>query len=173
MLVGQSRFVSDELRRGGSLNRETILGMGFVSDYFSAPSDEAAARAVEIDVGLREPLYDVVQMKNLIPNYHLVPVESFLTGRSAAAVTENPRNGHLLAEADDHQVVVVALSDELTAGLASASSERLAAAAESWSGFEDFEDADTSGLLGFLTELAGLARKATARHEKLYCLLCV
>lgn len=49
--------------------------MGFLSDYFSAPSDEAAARAVGIDVDLREPPYDVLQMKNLIPDYHLVPVE--------------------------------------------------------------------------------------------------
>lgn len=147
--------------------------MGFLSDYFSAPSDEAAARAVGIDVDLREPPYDVLQMKNLIPDYHLVPVEAFLTGRSAEAVKENPRNGHLLAQVEDHQVVVVTLSDELTASLASASSERLAAAAESWSGFEDFQGTNTSGLLGFLVDLADLARRATARNERLYCYLCV
>lgn len=147
--------------------------MGFLSDYFSAPSDEAAARAVEIDIDLREPPYDVLQMKNLIPDYHLAPVEVFLTGRSAEAVKENPRNGKLLAEAEDHQVVVVTLSDELTASLAEASSERLAEAAESWSHFEDFQGTDTSGLAGFLGDLSSLARRATARNEHLYCYLCV
>jgi hypothetical protein len=147
--------------------------MGFLSDYFSAPSDEAAARAIEIEIDLRKPPYDVLQMKNIIPDYHLVPVEAFLTGRSAETVKENPRNGKLLAEADDQQVVVVALSDELTASLAAAGSGRLADAAESWSHFEDFQGTDTSGLIGFLGDLASLARRATARDEKLYCLLCV
>jgi len=147
--------------------------MGFVSDYFSAPSDEAAARAIGIDVDLREPPYDVLQMKNLIPDYHLAPVEVFLTGRSAEAVKENPRNGKLLAQAEDEQVVVVTISDEFAASLAGASSERLAEAAESWSHFEDFQGTDTSGLVGFLGDLASLARRARARNERLYCYLCV
>lgn len=86
---------------------------------------------------------------------------------------ENPRNGMLLAQAEDGQVVVVALSDELTASLAEAGSERLAEAAESWSRFEDFQGTDTSGLAGFLSGLASLARRATARNEHLYCYLCV
>jgi hypothetical protein len=162
----------------GSLSRLTLTrwnntGMGFLSDYFSAPSDEAAARAIEMDVDLREPPYDVLQMKNLIPHYHLVPVEAFLTGRSAEVVEENPRNGQQLAGTEDQQAEVVTLSDELTASLASASSERLADAAESWSHFEDFQGTDTSGLIGFLSDLASLARRATARNERLYCLLCV
>src|SRR5689334_6330268 len=145
--------------------------MGFLSDYFSAPSDEAAARAIEIDIDLREPPYDVLQMKNLIPEYHLAPVEVFLTGRSAEAVKDNPRNGMLLAQAEDHQVVVVTVSDELTASLAEASSEQLAEAAESWSHFEDFQGTDTSGLAGFLSDLASLAQRARARNEHLYCYL--
>ena len=147
--------------------------MGFLSDYFSAPSDEAAARAIEMDVDLREPPYDVLQMKNLIPDYHLVPVEVFLTGRSAEVVKENPRNGQQLAGTEDQQAEVVTLSDELTASLASASSEQLADAAESWSHFEGFQGTDTSGLIGFLSDLASLARQATARNERLYCFLCV
>jgi hypothetical protein len=147
--------------------------MSFLSDYFSAPSDEAAARAIEIDVDLREPPYDVLQMKNLIPGYHLVPVEAYLTGRSVAAVEENPRNGLQLAGTEDHEAEVVTLSDELIASLASASSERLADAAEAWSHFEDFQGTDTSGLIGFLSDLASLARRATARNERLYCFLCV
>lgn len=146
--------------------------MGFLSDYFSAPSDEAAARAIDIDVDLREPPYDVLQMKNLIPGYHLAPVEAFLTGRGAEAVKDNPRNGMLLAQAEDQQAVVVTVSDELTASLAAASSERLAHAAESWSHFEDFQGADTSALAGFLGDLASLARRARDRNEHLYCYLC-
>jgi hypothetical protein len=34
-------------------------GCGAAPDYFSAPSDEAAARAIGIDVDLHEPPYDV------------------------------------------------------------------------------------------------------------------
>lgn len=146
--------------------------MGILSDYFSAPSDEAAARAIEIDV-LRERPYDVLQMKNMIPQYHLEPVEVFLTGRSAQAVRENPRYAMVLADAEDQQVVVVTLSDEFAAGLAEASSERLAEAAESWSHFEAFQGTNTSGLAGFLGDLASLARRARARNERLYCYLCV
>jgi hypothetical protein len=147
-------------------------GMGFLSDYFSAPSDEAAARAIEIDVDLRESPYEVLQLEDLIPGYHLVPVEVFLTGRSAEVVKGNPRNGMLLAQAEDGEVVVLTVSDELTASLAEASDELLAEAAESWSHFEDFQGTDTSGLAGFLGDLASLARRARARNEHLYCYLC-
>ena len=42
----------------------------------------------------------------------------------------------------------------------------------SWSQFQDFQGTDTSGLERFLAELAALARRATARKEHLYCLLC-
>ncbi|GAB3958434.1 hypothetical protein GCM10029978_003360 [Actinoallomurus acanthiterrae] len=142
--------------------------MSVLSDYFSAPSDEAAARAVTESLSY----YDVIQMKGLFPDYHLVPLEVFLTGRSIEEIEEGPRHGRLLASVDDHQVVVVTVSDELMAGLAAAESRRLAEAAESWSRFEDFQGSDTSGLVDFLEELAGLARRATVRKEHLYCKIC-
>lgn len=143
--------------------------MSVVSDYFSAPSDETAARAVTD--GLDQPSYDVLQTRDLLPGYHLVPVEVFLTGRSAEAVKAGPRHGRPLASVDDDAVVVVTVSDELTVGLAAAGSERLAAAAVSWSQFEHFQGKDTSGLAGFLGELAALVRRATARRQHLYCLI--
>jgi hypothetical protein len=141
--------------------------MSVLSDYFSAPSDEAAARAATD--GLSQPPYEVLQMRDLFPDYHLVPLEVFLTGRSAEAVGEGPRHGRLLASVDDE--VVVTVSDELTASLAAASSGLLAEAAASWSQFGDFQDKDTSGMAGFLGDLAGLARRATARKEHLYCMM--
>lgn len=144
--------------------------MSVLSDYFSAPSDQAAAHAVtEI---LSTSSYDVIQMKGLSPNYHLVPVEVFLTGRSTEEIKESPRHGRHLASVDDHQVVVVTVSDELMASLAAASSQQLAEAAESWSRFEDFQGSDTSGLVDFLGELASLAQRATAKKEHLYCKIC-
>lgn len=143
-----------------------------LSDYFSAPSDESAARVVEPDVHLGDPPYDVLWMKNLMPDYHLVPVEAFLTDRSEKEVKENPRNGMVLANVED-TVVVVTVSDELTASLAESTSDQLAKAAESWSNFADFQGTDTSGLAGFLGNLADLARRATARRERLYCHLCI
>jgi len=144
--------------------------MSVPSDYFSAPSDEAAARAVTDD--LSRPAYDVLETKGLFPDYHLVPVEVLLTGRSAEAVKEGPRHGRLVASVDDDQVMVVTVSDELTASLAAASGAQLAEAAGSWSQFEDFQGMDTSGLARFLTDLADLARRATARNEHLYCKIC-
>lgn len=141
--------------------------MSVLSDYFSALSDEAAARALTDT--LSQPAYDVVEANGLAPSYHLLPVETFLTGRSAKTVKEGPRHGVVLASVDDFAVVVVTVSDELTAGLAAASSERIAEAAESWSQFEDFQGTDTSGLAGFLTELSGLAQRALTRKERLYC----
>lgn len=143
--------------------------MGVLSNYFSAPSDEAAAGALTGE--LPGPGYDVLPMKNLFPDYHLVPVEVFLTGRSAEAVQVGPRHAKLVASAGDYDVVVLAVSDELMEGLAAASGEQLAAAAASWSQFEDFQGTGTSGLAGFLGELADLARRATAREEHLYCLI--
>ena len=144
--------------------------MSVLSDYFSAPSDEAAASVVA-DL-LSDTGYDVLEMNNLFPDYHLLPVEVFLTGRSTEAVKDGPRHCKLLASVDDYQVVVVTVSDELTASLAAASSEQLAEAAESWAQFEDFRGSDTSGLAGFLGDLASLARRATARNEHLYCKMC-
>jgi hypothetical protein len=144
--------------------------MSVLSDYFSAPSDEAAASMVtEL---LSESSHDVVEMKGIFPDYHLLPVEAFLTGRSAEEVRTGRRNGNLLASADDDQVVVVTVSDDLTASLAAATGEQIAEAALSWSSFEDFQGLDTSGLAGFLGDLAGLAQRATARKERLYCKIC-
>jgi hypothetical protein len=144
--------------------------MSALSDYFSAPSDEVAARAVT-DVP-SWPANDALEAKGIFPNYHLMPVEVFLTGRSAEAVEGGPRHGRLLASVDDNEVVVVTVSDELTASLAMASSEQLAEATGSWSRFEGFQGVDTSGLARFLADLAVLARRATARNEHLYCRIC-
>ena len=52
-----------------ALTRWNNGSTGFLSDYFSAPSDESAARAIETDADLREPPYDVLPMKNLIPHH--------------------------------------------------------------------------------------------------------
>jgi hypothetical protein len=147
--------------------------MGLLSYYFSAPSDETAARAIDIDTDLDEPPYDVLQMKNLVPDHHLEPVEVFLTGRNAKAVKDNPRSGMVLAEADDDGAVVMTLSDEFTAGLAAASDGLLGEAAESWSrSGVALEGTDTPGLAVILGDLASLARRAAARNDRLYCYLC-
>ncbi|MFG2004388.1 hypothetical protein ACGFNU_35075 [Spirillospora sp. NPDC048911] len=141
--------------------------MSVLSDYFSAPSDEEAAHA--ITESLSSLFDDVLQMNNLFPDYHLVPLEAFLTGRSTEEIEKGPRHGKLLASVDDHQVMVVTVSDELMVSLAAASPQRLVEAAESWSRFEDFQGSDTSGLVDFLRELADLARRAMTDEEHLYC----
>ena len=75
----------------------------------------------------------------------------------------------VLANAED-TVVVVTLSYDFTAILAEATSELLAGSAEAWS---RYWDKDAPAAVGFLGNLADLARRASAGNERLYCHLCV
>ncbi len=75
---------------------------------------------------------------------------------------------------DDDDQMVIALTDELQAALAVADDARLREVAVPWSRTEEFgEQADPDDLAGVLTELAALAREATAADERLYCWTCL
>ncbi|MFI7212499.1 hypothetical protein [Micromonospora maritima] len=151
--------------------------MGILCDYFSAPDDEAAAAVADVPGGpgsAPDPGLDVVELKGTQPTVQLGTLEALLTGRDYDAVTENSRWCKAVAVRHDGEVLVLSLTDELQAALADAPQSRLREVAEPWSTTEEFwGQAEPSVLAEALIELAGLARRATARAERLYCWVCV
>ncbi|MFG2048775.1 hypothetical protein ACGFIW_15255 [Micromonospora sp. NPDC048935] len=151
--------------------------MGILCDYFSAPTDEAAAEVIDVLGGPRvasDPGFDVVELKGIQPFVQLGKLEELLTGIDYDAVTENPRWVHDVAVRDDGELLVVSLTDEVQAALAGASESQLREAAVPWSQIEEFwGHAEPSDLAEVLIELAGLARRATERNERMYCWVCL
>ena len=185
--------------------------MGVLFDYFSAPSDEAAASTIDRvggpgsqavlasppamltkrrglfgrkpsepvqepqfteDVSL--PLFDTLAVKGIDPLVQLGTLEELLTGRPYDDVVEDPRSGKDLASRNGGEVLVLTITDTLTAALLSASDERLAGVAVPWSQTEEFwGQGDPADLADFLRDLAALARRADAAGHKLYCWLSV
>ncbi|PPK63444.1 hypothetical protein V5P93_001053 [Actinokineospora auranticolor] len=141
-------------------------------DYFAAPSDDAAAGALEaFDV-------EFVDFKNADPFVLFGKLEALLTGATYGAVTADPRQGDLIAAEDE--CLVVSVTDALTTALATATPEALAAAAAAWTGADEWfgpalepSAADLAGLADYLltglTATAALATSAQARGERLYC----
>jgi hypothetical protein len=152
--------------------------MGVITDYFSAPSDEAAARVFDRPGGPAQPLgdappLDTVESKGIDPAVMLGTLEAIITGRSWQDVFAKPGHGKALAHDDEGCLLVCAVSVELQALLAPATSGQLAAWAVPWSQTEEFRGAEPDSLTWFLDELAALARRASARDERLYCWICV
>src|SRR5262249_24967029 len=128
-------------------------------DYFSAASDEAAASAIGLLGGPGVPLagpsrlglaevhhtgapqgapFDTVPTKGIDPLVQLGTLEALLTGRDYEQIVTGARAGHVLANQDGGQRLVVTLTEELQAALADADDEQLASAAVPWSQPEQF-----------------------------------
>jgi len=119
-------------------------------------------------------IFDTVSGNGIDPVVQMGTLEELLTGRSFHDITFDPRSGHLVADRDGGELLVVTLTDALSTALASASDEDLEQAAVPWSETEEFWDAvDPAVLAGFLKDLAGLARRAEASGQGLYCWVCV
>jgi hypothetical protein len=119
-------------------------------------------------------VYDTLSVKGIDPVVQLGTLEELLTGRPYDDVVDDPRSGHNLALRDGGERLVVTLTDPLTAALAEASDEILERVARPWSETEEFWNAaDPTDLAEFLKELAGLAQRAQAGDQKLYCWVCV
>ncbi|NUT36651.1 MAG: hypothetical protein HOV79_26655 [Hamadaea sp.] len=66
------------------------------------------------------------------------------------------------------------LTDELQAALSAATEAHLHAAAEEWARTEEsWRDADGDAVQNIVSQLAVLARHATAGGQRLYCWVCV
>jgi hypothetical protein len=151
--------------------------MGVLYDYFSAPSDEAAATALNRIGGPGQPsedtpplpAFDTFQTKGIDPNVVLHKLEALLTGREYQDVAR----GRMVAISDSGEQIVHALTDSTSAALADADAERLASVAVPWSQIEEFwGKGDPAELASWLGELAALARRARERSERLYCWIC-
>jgi len=163
--------------------------------YFSAASDEDAARAINLPDGPGRPTsdqpprrgwkpgrrtttavpeFDSVLSGGFDPVVQMGTLEAQLTGRDYEAVTTGPRSGHIVASADGGQRLVIAVTDELRDTLAAASDDVLRSAAGPWSQTDEFfGGGDPDILVGSLHELAELARRASNTNHRIYCWVCV
>lgn len=120
------------------------------------------------------PAFDTVSAGGIDPVVMMGTLEELLTGRPYDEVTNDPRSGHIVAIRDEGQLLVVALTDALSRALAAASPQRLADVAVLWAATEEFGgQADPHDLAIVLNELSGLAGRAQAKGERLYCWVCV
>ncbi|MFI5928324.1 hypothetical protein ACIA3K_20495 [Micromonospora sp. NPDC051543] len=151
--------------------------MGILCDYFTAGSDEAAAAVIDVLGGpcaATDPELQVLELKGLEPSVLIGKLEELLTGVDYDAVTERPRWSHIVAARDDGDQLVIALTDEVQAALSTSSEADLRRVAVPWSQVEEIRgQCEPSDLAEILIELATLARRATARRERLYCWVSV
>ncbi|MGE7387863.1 hypothetical protein ACQKM2_20540 [Streptomyces sp. NPDC004126] len=149
--------------------------MGALFGYYAAADDGDAVRAVDREDG--QPVgtgYDSLVVKGIDPVVGLLPAEVLVTGRTAGAVTADPRHGHLVGTVGDGEVVTLSLTGSFCDSLARVGPERLGEVARGWSASGVFDaESDLTELTGFLEDLAALAERAAARGHRLYCWISV
>ncbi|HUQ60503.1 hypothetical protein [Lentzea sp.] len=143
--------------------------MAVLYDYFAAPSDDAAATALED--GPRDQ-FPTVETKFIEPLVVMGCLEELLTGRPYDEVIKDPRWGHgVVIEHDDSGLMVITVTDGLRDGLAAAGD--LDEVAVRWAGIEELAGFDAAVLAEILGELKDLAVDAEKNGERLYCWTCV
>ena len=155
--------------------------MGVLTDYFSAPSDQAAASALDrvggpaqpADGPSPQPPFDTFQSKGLDPYVLMGKLEEALTGQGYRVITADPQYGRKVAERGADGPWVCKISSPLQAALAQAGSDELTRVAVRWSQAEEHHGAAPESLAWVLEKLSGLARRATAKDEHLYCWICL
>jgi hypothetical protein len=130
-------------------------------EYFAAPSDRAAAAYLD-----KGPGDDGIKAPELDPAVVLPSLESALTGVDEDVILDNPRLADLVAESGE--LAVYTVTDELREALATATSDQLGEVAEGMVELEELDDADPEVILGYLEDLAELARGAVGENQKLY-----
>jgi hypothetical protein len=142
--------------------------VGVLYDYFAAP-DDAAAGAV-IDEG-PAGLFETVATK-IDCVVELAYVEELLGGRSVDEQLDDPRTGGVVEQCDER--LVLSISEEMQAALASLPDAELPQIARMWAQAEEFEGAaDPAHLELVLRDLRALSQTATERTLGLYCWACV
>jgi len=131
-------------------------------EYFAATNDRASAAFVD-----KGPGDDGVSAPDLDPAVILASLESILTEVDEDVVLDNPRVADLVA--DDGDLGVYTVTDELRDALATSDSDQLGGAAEQLVELEELEGADPEMILGVLEELSELARRAVDANQRLYC----
>jgi hypothetical protein len=141
--------------------------MGNLYDYFAAADDRTAAATLNDSPNperfevISEGIDPVVQMGTLESLLRAVPYEQVMVSRG---------QGTLVSDPDSVSQWVIRLTDTLRDALAAATAGQLAEVAVPWSQTDEFCGRGDAGLLaGVLGDLAGLARRAQARRDHLYC----
>jgi hypothetical protein len=150
--------------------------MGVLYDYFSAESDDEAAKVLGWVGGPGSPPPDR-QAKDFVglkidPYVQMGTLEALLTGRPYDEITNRPRHACDIAPGPgvDSEQGVMALTDEFADALATATDAQLAAAAEPWAGTDEFSGwAEPRELEEVMRDLRGLAQRASEEGRRLYC----
>jgi hypothetical protein len=140
-------------------------------DYFSAADDQAAVAVLDTLGGPSQASLDVVDLKNIDPVVCIAQLEAIMAGCSYEDARRRPRSGQLLSSPEAEDAFVVSVSDTLCELLAVATADDLARAAGLWSQTEELRmmRADAETMASVLADLAGLARRAQASNQRLYC----
>ncbi|MET8630720.1 hypothetical protein ABZW30_44730 [Kitasatospora sp. NPDC004669] len=140
-------------------------------DYFSAADDHTAVAVLQTPGGPGQAGLDVVFLKNIDPVVAIAQLEAIMTSCSYEEASERPRSGQLLSDPEDDGAFVVSLTDTLTAALASASQDDLVRFAEPWSKTDELRQigVNVEVTADVLEALAGLAQRAQASDQRLYC----
>ncbi|MGI5505364.1 hypothetical protein [Lentzea sp. CA-135723] len=147
---------------------EGATKMGVLYDYFAAPTDEAAATAID---GGPVGRFPTVETKSLDPAVVMGQLEELLTGRSYDEISDDPRCADDIAIEHDGEVLVLTVTDGLRDVLADAGD--LDEVAVRWAGIEELEGFDPKVLAEILKDLKALAVQAKENGERLYCWACV
>ncbi|WP_033338166.1 hypothetical protein [Catenuloplanes japonicus] len=171
--------------------------MGVLTDYFTAPSDPAAAAALDGLLDLTPAAHEadremhrhtpetasrprlqiaangtpVLFARGVDPVVMLGFLEAVLTGRTYERVRDDPRQGSLVAGGDGGTVLTV--TDTLRDALAARDASALERDGYAWAaarradGPHDVEDDEAA--VRFAMVLSELATGAAARGEHLYC----
>ncbi|MEV4615517.1 hypothetical protein AB0K43_23445 [Kitasatospora sp. NPDC049258] len=145
--------------------------MSIYYGYYAATDDAHAAEAVEHET-LEEmgAGHDQLVLTGLDPEIHIPALDTLISGRSAEAVEADPPYGPLLNSSDDGGTVCHPFTDAFRDALAGLDPEKVPAVAVDWAASAVFEDRNPGAdmLAQVLTELAGLARDAAGRGDRLY-----
>jgi hypothetical protein len=168
--------------------------MGVLYDYFTAPSDEAAAATVDRTGGPGRPVgrprglfrrrtrqdaaptYPTLADTGIDPAVQLSTLHALLSGLDpdALAPEEVLLPVDVLAERDGGERLVIRVDAAAVDALTGASDDRLAQVAVPWSRTEEFwGGGDPDELTPLLHHLAALARNGRGRGEGLYCWVAV
>lgn len=142
--------------------------MGNLYDYFSAPDDQTAAATLE---GSPDPeRFDVMSAGGIDPAVQLGTLESLLRAVPYEQVMASRGQGMLVSDPNSDSNWVIRLTDTLRDALAAATPGQLAEVAVPWSQTDEFWGRGDADLLAsVLGDFAGLAQRARARGDHLYC----
>ncbi|MER5728934.1 hypothetical protein ABT084_11450 [Streptomyces sp. NPDC002138] len=147
------------------------IGSMTLCDYFSAADDQAAVAVLQSPGGPSRAELDVVLVKNIDPVVAIAQLEAIMTGCSYEEASERPRSGQLLSSPEDGPPFVVSLSDTLFDALVTATEDGLLRFAEPWSKTDELRQIriGVEVAADVLKALAGLAQRARASGQRLYC----